>query len=483
MATTKEKTISGLLWSFTERFASQAVTFIVGIVLARLLSPEEFGLLGMLSIFIGFASVFVQSGFNQALIRKVDCTERDYATVFYFNLFVALAFYGLLVLSSNLISEFYEEPILQELIIVLSIVLIINALTIVQRTEITKRVDFKLLTRVSIISSLGSGALGIIMAIYGYGVWSLVYRQLAQRGLEGGLLWLWSSWRPKVPFSRAALKDLWKFSGNLVGLAVIDIIYNNSYNVIIGKFYPAANLGQYRQADTFRKLPSETLGSVIDRVSLPVLASIQDNKKQFNATFERLLRSTMLLSFVLLLGLAGVAKELTIVLMGEQWALAGEFLQILAFAAMFYPLDKLLISLLKVAGRSNLILKQGLIRKIFAIPVILTAIFMGIKPMLYVMVIHQLGSMLLVASYASKYVDLSLIQLLKKIIPAFMIGILIFSVMYILGYLSNVPVLVMLLIKILTGAILVIGLLEVIQFKDYIFIKQEALCKIKSLRK
>lgn len=472
-----------MLWSFTERFAAQLVTFIVGIVLARLLSPEEFGLIGMLTIFIGFAAVFVQSGFNQALIRKGDCTEKDYATVFYFNLVVSFLFYGILFATSRYISNFYDEAILQKLIKVLGLTLIINALTIVQLTKITKRVDFKLLTKISLISSIVSGGIGITMAATGFGVWSLVFRQIAQQGFFGGLLWIWNKWKPQDRFSKDSLKELWAFSGNLVGLAVIDIIFKNIYNVIIGKFYPAANLGQYRQADMFRNLPSETLGTVIDRVSFPVLSSIRYNKQQFNVSFERILKSTMLLSFVLLIGLGAIAKELTVVLMGAQWLLAGEYLQILAFVAMFYPLDKLLSSLLKVVGRSDLILKQGLIRKLFAVPVILTAIFIGIKPMLYVMVIYQSGGMLLLTSYASKYAGLSIFQLFQKIFPSFLFSMLMFTFLIFIGEIINFSTIGLLFIKIVSGAVFIVTLFEVIRFKDYIYIKQEALSKIKLLKK
>jgi O-antigen/teichoic acid export membrane protein len=483
MSSVKQKTISGLLWSFTEQFATQAVTFIVGIVLARLLSPEEFGLIGMLTIFIGFAGVFVQSGFNQALIRKTDCTEKDYATVFYFNLFVALVFYGLLVLTSGLISDFYDEPILQDLIKVLGLTLVINALTIVQRTKITKRVDFKLLTKVSLIASIGSGILGITLAATGFGVWSLVYRQIAQRVFEAAGLWLWNKWKPRDKFSKTSLKELWAFSGNLVGLAVIDIIYKNIYYVIIGKFYPAANLGQYRQADTFRKLPSETLGNVIDRVSFPVLSSIQENKQQYNATFERLLKSTMLLSFVLLIGLAAVAKELTVVLMGAQWALAGEYLQILAFSAMFYPLGKLLNSLLKIAGHSDLILKIGIIEKIFAIPVILTAIFIGIKPMLYLMIAERLSKMILLSNYSIRYAGMTSFNLFKKIMPSFTISILMFFFLISLDLFINSSPIIMLGIKIITGVLMVFGLFELFKLDDYVYLKKETINKIKFIIK
>ncbi len=476
----KEKTISGLTWSFLDRFASQSITFIVGIILARLLSPEEFGLIGMLTIFIGLSTVFTQSGFNQALIRKIDCTGKDYSTVFYFNLVVSVALYLVLYFSSGMIGEFYDKAQLDALVKVLGLVLVINALTIVQRTQITKRIDFKLLTKISFISIIGSGATAIIMAATGFGVWSLVYKQIAQRCLEGGLLWYWNGWRPKEKFSKASFKELFSFGSHLMILGVIDAIYINVYHVIIGKFYPVSSLGHYTRAVQLKRLPSETLGSNIERVSYPVLSSIQDDKKKYISVFERLLGSTMLITFVALIGLASVAKEFTIVLMGEQWGEAGEYLQILCFSAMFYPLGKLLNSLLKVSGRSDLVLKLGIISKVFAIPSMLTAIFLGITPMLYLMIVERVATMMLIGSCVSKFAGLNTWRLFMKILPSLLIAMLMFIVLQIYDQFVELSAIAMLLTKIGIGGLLTIGIFELVKFSDYLYLKQEGFCKLTS---
>lgn len=481
MSSLKQKTISGLSWSFIDKFASQFIGFVVGIVLARLLTPAEFGLIGMLTIFIALSNVFIQSGFNQALIRKIDCNESDYATVFYFNLTVSLIFYIVLYLISDLISNFYNQEQLSDLIKVLGLTLIINALTIIQQTTLTKRVDFKLLTKVSLISAIGSGIVGVSLAFAGFGVWSLVYIQLTKGAITSVLLWSWNKWYPKEKFSFETFKVLFKFSGNLMVLGIIDTIYRNVYYLIIGKYYPAANLGHYTRAENFKKLPAETLSSIIDRVSFPVLSSIQSDKNKYKEVFRKLLKTSSLISFVLLMLLSAVSRELTVVLMGPEWLLSGEYLEILCFSALFFPLNKMFSSVLKIEGRSDLILKLGIIRKFMAIPVILTAIFIGIKAMLFVLVVQQIGAAILMSSYGAKYAGLSLRIVFSDLIPFFLVGIIMFLLLTAIGYVLTFAPIYMLIIKIIVGIFTIVGLFELTKNKDFLYLKAEFISKIKSI--
>lgn len=471
------------MWSFIDKFASQFITFVVGIVMARLLTPADFGLIGMLTIFIALSSIFIQSGFNQALIRKTNCTEKDYATVFYFNLVISVLFYMILIFSSKLISNFYNESVLEKLIIVIGLTLIINALTIVQRTILIKKINFRLLTRISIIAAIGSGGLGIYFAYTGYGVWSLVYKLLAHGIITSGLLWMWNKWYPKEKFSFQIFKELFRFSKNLMLLGLIDTIYRNIYYLILGKFYPVENLGQYTKAQSFKILPAETMSAIVDRVSYPVLSSIQNDKSRYEEVFLRLLKCSSLITFVLLIGLSAISKEITIVLMGPQWAIAGEYLEILCFSVLFFPLDKMMSSILKIAGRSDLILKLGLIRKIMAIPIILTAIFVGIKPMLYVLAFQQLGVAILMISYGSKFVNLKPIRIFLNLMPALIISIVMFLALKVFTTLLDVDLFYQLLLKILLGTIISLGLFEITKNKDYRYLKNEAINKIRSIFK
>lgn len=276
----KQKTISGLFWSFIDQFANLLISFIVGIILARILTPREFGLIGMITIFIAISESFINSGFSNALIRKNDATDTDYSTVFYYNLAVGILFYLILFFTAPLISNFFNEPQLTRIIKALGLILIIDSLTIIQRTILTKRIDFKLQTRISIISSLGSGIIGIVMAFEGFGVWSLVVQRLSKQALNSLFLWIWNKWRPSLIFSMKSFKELFSFGSKLLLSGLIDTIFRHVYKLIIGKFYSAQDLGYYTRAEEFKKLPSQTLNSVVGRVSYPVLSSIKDDRER-----------------------------------------------------------------------------------------------------------------------------------------------------------------------------------------------------------
>lgn len=477
MGNLKDKTINGFIWSFIDRFSAQLINFIVGIILARLLSPTEFGLIGMLTIFIGISTVFIYSGFNQALIRKTDCSDNDYMTVFVFNLIVSVLFYIILFFSSGLISDFYGENILTSLTKVLGLVIVINSLTIVQRTVLTKTIDFKKLTKISVFSSIGSGVVGILTAIYGYGVWSLVFKQLAHGVFQVILLWYWNSWVPRGKFTRDSFKSLFSFGSNLMIMGIIDMIYKNIYHVIIGKFYPVESLGYYTKADQFKKLPSETLSGVIDRVSYPVLSKLQNDEKQFKNTFRRILKSTMLLTTIVLFGISAISEDLTIVLLGEQWAETGEYLKILAISAIFYPINRLNYSVLKVFGKSNIILRISIFLKVLSMPIILIAIFIGIKEMLFSLIVYWTATFLIIAFYTQRYIEYKWYQQVKDFIPSIIISTLMMILLYSMDYILTTNMMFNLFVKIVVGALFLFIYLEITNQRDYKYLKSTLLKK------
>ncbi len=344
----KQKTVSGLFWSFIDDFAKLGITFVSGIILARLLTPREYGLIGMTTIFIAISQSFIDSGFRQALIRKGDCTQADYSTVFYFNLFVSFIFYLLLFVFAGTIGQFFKEPKLPAIIRVLGIGLIINALTLVQQTQLIKDINFRLQTRISVISAIISGIIGITMAYTGYGVWSLVATTLSGSFVTMLLLWLWRKWRPSLLFSWASFKEMFAFGSRLLISGLIDTVNRNIYNLIIGKYFSAADLGYYTRAVTFTNLPSQNLTGVVQRVSYPVLTTMQDDPQRLRAAYRKLIQNTMLISFVLMLGMAAVAEPMVITLVGEQWRPSIDYLQLLCFVGMFYPLHAINLNMLQV---------------------------------------------------------------------------------------------------------------------------------------
>lgn len=467
----KQKTISGLTWSFIDSFLGQGITFIVGIILARILSPREFGLVGMLTIFTAIAQSFINSGFQQALIRKQNCTQADYSTVFYFNILIGIFFYVLLFTCANAIGKFFHEPILKELIRVLGLVLIINSFSIIQRTLLTKRIDFKLQAKISIIASVISGVISIYMALTGWGVWSLVGLTLVKDGIILALLWFWNQWKPILYFSQKSFKELFSFGSKLLVSGLIDAIYRNVYYVIIGKYFAAAELGYYTSAEQFQSMPSAYLHGIIGRVTYPILSIIQDDIPRLKETYKKIIRSTMLVTFVLMLGLAAVAKPMILTLIGIKWEPCVIYLQMLCFVGMLYPLHALNLNVLMVKGRSDLFLRLEIIKKALAVPVILVAIFLGIKAMIFGMILLSFIAYYFNSYWSGHLIGYSFMEQIKDILPSFTIAAVMSAVVFTEGMLIHLSPLPMLIVQLTTGVIITISLCEVFHFKDYLYIK------------
>ena len=479
----KQKTVSGLLWSFVDTMAGQGITFVVGIILARMLSPREFGLIGMLTVFIAVSQSFIDSGFSNALIRKKDCSSTDYSTVFYFNLAVGILFFFLLYFSSSTISGFFNEPELKPILQVMGVVLIIDSLTIIQRTILTKRIDFKLQARISVIASIGSGIVAITMAFYGFGVWALVAQRIVKQGLNSLFLWLWNRWKPLLVFSKKSFKELFGFGSKLLLSGLIDTIYRNIYYLIIGKYFSAQELGFYTKADEFQRLPSQNLTGIIGRVSYPVLSTLQEDIPRLRNNYQKLIRSVMFITFILMLGMAAVAEPMIHTLIGAKWEPAIIYLQMLCFVGMMYPLHALNLNMLQVQGRSDLFLKLEVIKKIIAIPTIVIGVFFGIKMMIVGMMVNTLIAYYLNSYWSGVNIGYSFSQQVKDILPSFFLALTMGVSVYFLGKVLPFSYPVKLIIQIVFGGLFVLVISEVTKFRDYIYAKQLVLEKIHSIKK
>lgn len=476
----KQQTVSGLIWSFVDTFVGQGIGFVIGILLARLLSPREFGLIGMIVVFIAVSESFINSGFSNALIRKRNCTQTDYSTVFYYNLTAGLAFFFILFASAPTIAKFLKEPVLQPIVQVLGVILIIDSLTLIQRTILIKRIDFKLQARISVISSLGSGIVAIAMAYSGFGVWSLVAQRLCRQALHSLLLWLWNRWKPTLEFSTQSFRELFGFGSKLLASGLIDTAYNNIYYLIIGKYFSAQELGFYARADEFRKIPSQNLNGIIGRVSYPVLAIIQNDIPRLKLNYQKLIRSTMFITFTLMLGMAAVAEPMTIVLIGEKWRPSIIYLRMLCFVGMMYPLHALNLNMLQVQGRSDLFLKLEIIKKILAIPIIIIGIVWGIKVMIAGMMANTLIAYYLNSYWSGRMIGYSFKDQLKDIGPSFFFALLMSATVFIAGYYLPTAYLVKLMIQLMIGAAFVIAASELFQLRDYLYIKSLLVEKLKA---
>ncbi len=476
------KTIKGVSWSFIDSVAGQGITFFVGLVLARLLTPEDYGLIGIITIFISVFNSIVDSGFSNALIRKTYVTDKDYNTVFVTNMGVSAVLCFTLFLCAPLIASFFERPQLTALLKVMSVIVVINAFAIIQRTLLVKNIDFKTQTKVSVISSLTSGVIGIGMAVGGLGVWALVWQQLSRQLLNTIFLWVYSNWYPKLQFSVESFKELFGFAWKLLVSGLIDTVWREIYQVVIGKCYSPYTLGQYTRAQQFSSICSSNLNSVIQRVSYPVLSSIQDDKERLKAGYKRIIKISMLITFVLMLGVAGTAEQLILVLVGKQWLPAVPFLQILCFSMMLYPLHSLNLNMLQVQGHSDLFLKLEIIKKCIAIIPLLLGIFVNIYYMLIGSVVTGLFACYLNAYYSGPALNYSIKEQVCDILPSFGITLFMAIVVYVMSYIPLTPFL-LLPLQILVGAAITIGLCKFIKLPEYIEVENIALDFIKKLIK
>ncbi len=459
------------MWSFIDSFTQKGITFIIGIILARLLLPSEFGLIGMISIFIAISASFINSGFGAALIRKKECTDKDYSTVFYYNLAVGILFYWVMFFSAPAISRFFNEPQLIGLVQVMGVVLIIDSFTIIQSTILTKRIDFKLQTKISVIASIVSGAVGILLAFRGFGVWSLVFRQISQRAINSFFLWLWNRWRPLLVFSKTSFTELFSFGYKLLISGLIDTLYRNIYLLIIGKYFSAQALGFYTRADQFKKLPAENIMQIVGRVSYPVLAQMQEDKVALKRNYKKIIKGTMLITFVLMMGMAAVAEPMIITLIGEPWRPSIVYLQLLCFVGMMYPLHALNLNMLNVQGRSDLFLKLEIIKKILAVPVIIIGVLFGIKAMIMGMIVNTQIAYFLNSYWSGRFIDYPMLEQIRDIMPSFILAISMASIVAVIGYFLPFGYPATLMIQVVSGAALVFAIAEITRLEAYLFMK------------
>lgn len=467
----KNRTARGVGWSFIDNMASSGIAFLVGLVLARLLTPAEYGIMAMIAIFIAVSNSIIDSGFSNALIRKVHINRVDYNTVFLFNLVIAVILYILLFFLSSSISAFFKEPILVEVIRVIGLVLIINALSIIPRTIYVKKMDFKVQTKVSLIASILSGIIGISMAFAGWGVWSLVGQQLSRQILNTFYLWYYCKWRPKWEFSVNSFKELFGFGSKLLLSGLIDTIYKNVYYIIIGRFYSSTQLGQYTRAEQFNSIFSSNLTSIVQRVSYPVLSSIQDEPERLREAYRKIIKSTMLITFACMLGLAAISKSLIIILIGDKWLPAVSFLQIVCFSGMLYPLHAINLNMLQVKGRSDLFLRLEIIKKTIAIAPIIVGVFWGIEYMLIGGVLTSIIAYLLNSYYSASLMQYPTIQQIKDILPLFSISFCVAVVMWSISLLS-LSDFIILPVQILSGLLMAFFIYERIKLPEYLELKQ-----------
>ncbi len=482
MDSLKDKTVKGVGWTALDSVASYGISFLVSLVLARLLSPDEYGLIGIITIFIAVFNTIIDSGFSTALIRKPNVTNDDYSTVFFINLGISILLASLLYCRAGSIACFFGREELVGLTQAMSCILIINALGIVQKAKLTKQLDFKSQTKISIIASTSSGVLGIIAALLGLGVWALVIQQLSRQILNTILLWLYSHWFPQIKMSWTSFKELFGFSWKLLLAQIINTIWMKLYQFVIGKFYSSETLGHYTRAEQFATIFSSNITTIVQRVSLPVMSEIQDDTKRLVAAYRKIIKSTMLLTLVLMFGLAAVAKPMIYVLIGEKWMPCVPYLQILCFSFAFYPLHSLNLNMLQVQGRSDVLLILQIIKNIIALIPLALGIWVGIYWMLGSSVVCGFFDYFVNSYYSGKKLGYSSWKQLKDIGPSFFVASLMALPLWALSLLpfSNY---IILPIQLCLGASIVFFLCEKLKLSEYNDLKSTMVTYLAKIKK
>ena len=426
----KKKTIKGVAWTSFDKLTSITFGFVIGVILARLLSPSDYGLLAMIAVFNAIAFSFLDSGFGNALVRKPNLTENDNTTAFCFNLIAGVVLFGIIWLIAPWVSSFYDKPILTPLLRAEGSLLIIASFKIVQNTQLTRALNFKALMIIRVVSNVLGGVSGIIAAYCGLGVWALVTMHIVEALISLALLWIISPWRPRGHWSKTSLNYLWGYGSKLLASGLLNTIYANIYPIIIGKFYTAADLGQYTRANGYASIPSQSLTGVIQQVTFPVLSQIQEDNTRLATNYRRMLRFTVFIIFPVMIGMAALAHPLVIALVTDKWAQCVPYLQIICFAGMWYPVHAINLNLLQVKGRSDLFLRLEIIKKILITAVVFACVPFGIMGICYGAVFTSLACLAINTYYTGKLIHVGFFKQMKDMTPTLLASLAMGAIIY-----------------------------------------------------
>jgi O-antigen/teichoic acid export membrane protein len=430
----RNKAISGASWSLLGKILQQGTQFIIGIILARLLVPEVYGLVGMAMVFITISYVFIDSGFSSAIVQRKNITNLDLSTVFYLNMGVSVVVYTIVFFTAPLISSFFGEPQLVNIVRVLGLIILLYAFSLVQLSIIRRNVNFKLRTRIELVAQILSGAVGVFLAYKGFGVWALIWKTILNQLLINLQLWLHNNWFPSFEFSKKSFKELFSFSSKLLVSGIIDRIYQQIHRLIVGKFFPTKELGLYTRAEQFKNLLSRTVSNSLMSFLLPVFSKMQDEPERLKKAARRVLKIVMFFNINALIIMGIVADPMINVLLGDKWLGSVVYLQLLIFVGIFYPMHSINVQILTALGRSDLFLKIEVIKKIIGVPAILLGIFVSIKAMIIGMIFSSIASLLVNTHYTKKMINFGFIEQMKSLSHSFLIALILILILFPLEY-------------------------------------------------
>lgn len=423
----KQKSINGIIWSLTEKIGIQLIKLVLGVILARLLTPADYGLIGMITVFISISIMFIDSGFGLAYIQKQDANDIDASTIFYFNLVVSIFFYLVLYFAAPSIAIFYEEYRLINLIRVLSFVLIINSFGLIQRTKLTKNVDFKRKTILMLISAVLSSTCGIIAALSNYGVWSLVVQGMVKACIESIGLYVLYKWKPLPYFSLISLKSMLSFSTWALLLGIIESIFNNIYIIVIGKFFPPAQLGFYTKAQQFERTVSRTPSHAVGTVAFPVFSKLQNDKIALKNAMKKFIQHTLFFVMPLSAIFFVIAEPFFLILLTEKWVPMVPYFQLLLVAGVLYPIHMVNVQALTAQGKMKLSFNISMIKNVLRVVNIIIMYKFGVIYIIYGEIVLSFIALLINTYYSKKLVNFGIIEQLKSLTSIIIISIILIA--------------------------------------------------------
>ncbi|MGW9686012.1 lipopolysaccharide biosynthesis protein [Flagellimonas sp. 2504JD1-5] len=429
MSSLKRKTLHGLFWSFIQRFSGELINFITKIILARLLLPSDFGIIAMILVFIAIGEFLVDGGMTTSLIRLKEPSHKDYSTVFFSNITVSTLVYAIIFFIAPFVAKFYEKELLTTVLRVLALSVVIKSFVVVHMAKLTKELDFKTQMKVRFPSNVISGAIGIYLALEGFGVWSLVWMNLTQAMVVVLLGWILIKWRPSLLFNRKLFHFHFNFGYKMTLSGLIDTVYNNLYNIAIGKYFSPATVGYYSQADNLRLFPVKQLSSVISNVTFPVFSSITNDKALKNA-YKRTMKLVLFTTIPMMSCLILIAEPLIILVFGEKWIPSVLYFQILSLASIFRPISSFNLNILKVKSRSDLFLKLEVIKKVIGLIVFIIAFQFGILVLIWSFSITAIMLTFINGFYSGKLIDYKLQEQLADFFKPLLLGVFSFLAIY-----------------------------------------------------
>lgn len=458
--------ISNFIWRFAERCGAQLVTFIVSIVLARILAPEDYGTIALVTVFTTILQVFVDSGLGTALIQKKNADDLDFSSVFYFNFVVCLVLYAAMFMAAPVIAKFYGDVTLTPIIRVISLTIVISGVKGIQQAYVSKNMLFKRFFFSTIGGTIFSAFIGIGLAKAGYGVWALVAQQLSNATVDTVILWITVRWRPRKNFSWERLKGLLSFGWKLLVSSLLDTCYNNLRNLIIGKMYSPSDLAFYNQGDKFPKLIVTNINTSIDSVLLPTMSSAQDDRERVKNMTRRAIKTSTYVMSPLMMGLAFCATPIVKLVLTDKWLPCVPFLRIFCITYMFWPVHTANLNAINAMGRSDWFLRLEIIKKIMGMAILLSTMWFGVMAMAYSLLLSSVLSQIINSWPNRKLLGYGYLEQVRDFAPGILLAVAMGICVYLIGYIS-LPTIVTLGIQILAGATFYIGISAILKLEEF----------------